>query len=327
MAFESSPFRPAAWASGPHAQTLLGRFLRPSVGPKYQRERIETPDGDFLDLDWAPEVDPSGPIALILHGLEGSSDRGNVRNVCRALMARGVNPVVLNFRGCGGEPNRLPRFYHSGETGDPRLVLSRIRARHPSRRLGAVGFSLGGNVLLKLLGEDAHGGAGLLDAAAAMSVPYDLAAGCRLLEQSRMGRAYSGHFLRSLHSKVRSKEAMLAPLLALDSVFSARTIWEFDDRATAPLNGFEDAAHYYRMCSSSGYLAAIRVPTLLLHAEDDPFLPVDSIPVQALLENPRLSMVRQRHGGHVGFLEGTPWAPRFWGDEEVARFLADQLLA
>ena len=119
---------------------------------------------------------------------------------------------------------------------------------------------------------------------------------------------------------------MLEPLLALDSVFSASTIWEFDDLATAPLNGFENAAHYYRTCSSSGFLAAIRVPTLLLHADDDPFLPADSIPIQPLLENPRLSMVRQRHGGHVGFLEGTPWAPRFWGDDEAARFLADQLL-
>lgn len=326
MAFQSRPFKPAPWASGPHAQTLLGRYLRSSAGPDYERERIETPDGDFLDLDWAPEVDRSGPIALILHGLEGSSDRGNVRSVCRALMARGVSPVVMNFRGCGGEPNRLPRFYHSGETGDPGLVLELIRARHPSRRLGAIGFSLGGNVLLKLLGEDAVGGAGLLHAAAAISVPYDLAAGCKLLEQSRMGRAYAGHFLRSLRSKVHSKGAMLEPLLDLDAVSEARTIWEFDDRATAPLNGFEDAEHYYRVCSSSGFLAAIRVPTLLLHAEDDPFLPVDSIPVQPLLENPRLSMVRKRHGGHVGFLEGPPWALRFWADDEAARFLADQFL-
>ena len=179
---------------------------------------------------------------------------------------------------------------------------------------------------MKLLGEDPLGGASLVRAAAAISVPYDLAAGSRLLEQSRMGRMYSAHFLRSLHGKVRSKETMLEPLLELDAVFSARTIWEFDDRATAPLSGFEDAAHYYRVCSSSGFLAAIRVPTLLLHAEDDPFLPCDSIPMQPLLENPKLSMVRHRRGGHVGFLEGTPWAPRFWGDEEAARFLAGQLL-
>ena len=181
-------------------------------------------------------------------------------------------------------------------------------------------------MLLKLLGEDPLGAASLLDAAAAISVPYDLAAGSKLLERSRMGRAYSRYFLRSLRSKVRSKESMLEPLLALDSVFSASTIWEFDDRATAPLNGFENAAHYYRTCSSSGFLAAIGVPTLLLHAEDDPFLPADSIPIQPLLDNPRLSMVRQRHGGHVGFLEGTPWAPHFWGDDEAARFLADQML-
>ena len=327
VTFEPRPFRAAAWASGPHAQTLLARILRSASGPTYERERIEVPDGDFLDLDWAPEVDPSAPIVLVLHGLEGSAERGNVRSVCREFIARGVRPVVLNFRGCGGEPNRTPHFYHSGETGDPRLVLERIRAQHPSHRIGALGFSLGGNVLLKLLGEDPLGGSGLVDVAAAISVPYDLAAGSRLLEQSRMGRFYAAHFLRSLHSKVRSKEKMLEPLLELEAVFSARTIWEFDDRATAPLNGFEDAAHYYRVCSSSGFLEAIRIPTLLLHAEDDPFLPTDSIPIQPLLENPQLSMVRHRRSGHVGFLEGTPWAPRFWGEQEAARFLADQLLA
>lgn len=326
MTFASRPFRPAAWASGPHAQTLLARILRSASGPAYERERIEIPDGDFLDLDWAPEVDRSEPIVLVLHGLEGSANRGNVRGVCRELIARGVRPVVLNFRGCGGEPNRLPQFYHSGETGDPRYVLEQIRARYPSCRIGAIGFSLGGNVLLKLLGEDPRGGADLVQAAVAISVPYDLAAGSRLLEQSLMGRFYSAHFLRSLHAKVRSKETMLEPLLELDAVFSSRTIWEFDDRATAPLNGFEDAAHYYRVCSSSGFLAAIGVPTLLLHAEDDPFLPADSIPIQPLLENPQLSMVRHRRGGHVGFLEGPPWAPRFWADEEAARYLAGQLL-
>lgn len=320
--FQPRPFRPAVWAPGPHAQTLLARAIRPPTTLVYQRERVETPDGDFLDLDWAPEADESGPIALVLHGLEGSADRRYVRNVCSELQVRGVRSVVMNFRGCSGESNLKPHFYHSGETGDPRFVLQMIRERYPSRRVGALGFSLGGNVLLKLLGEDEAGGVGLVQAAAAVSVPYDLAAGCELLEQSVMGRVYSGYFMRSLRGKVQLKQEMLEPLLDLEAVLAARTIREFDERATAPLNGFDSAAHYYRECSSDGFLQSIRVPTFLLHAEDDPFLPPRSIPTEPVQENPHLSMARHARGGHVGFIEGTPTRPRFWAEEESARFLA-----
>lgn len=322
---EVRPFTPARWASGCHVQTLLARALRPSRGPVFRRERLETPDGDFIDVDWGPEVDAHAPIVLVLHGLEGSSTRRYVLSASRELLACGIRPVAMNFRGCSGESNRALHFYHSGDTRDPAWLLGLIRERHPGRLLGALGFSLGGNVLLKMLGERTDGGAGLLDAAAAMSVPYDLAAGSALMERTRMGRFYSDYFMRSLLSKVRSKHARLAEVLDMEAVVNARTIWEFDEHATAPLNGFRDAADYYARSSSTGFVPDIRVPTLLLHSEDDPFLPREAIPIAAARENPWLTLSLQSRGGHVGFLGGTLRAPRFWGEEEAARFLGGAL--
>lgn len=322
MSFEPAGWRAARWARNPHAQTLAARVLRPDRGPVFRRERLETPDGDFLDVDWGPDPGPHAPVVLVLHGLEGSSRRGYVRSVARELLAREVRPVALNFRGCGGEPNRTLRFYHSGETGDPAFVLEEVRRRHPGRRVGALGFSLGGNVLLKLLGERADGGPGLVSAAAVMSVPYDLAAGCAHLERTVAGRFYAGFFLRSLKAKVVAKAAALAGAVDLEAVARARTIREFDDLVTAPLHGFADAADYYERSSSARFLAGIRVPTLLMHARDDPFLPAEAIPLEEVARNANLMLSLQEAGGHVGFLAGPPWKPRFWADEEVARFLA-----
>jgi predicted alpha/beta-fold hydrolase len=290
-----------------------------------ERERLWTPDEDFLDLDWAADLGHDAPIVLVMHGLEGSAQRRYMRNVARELVRAGVRPVALNFRGCSGEPNRAPHFYHSGKTDDPQFVLTTLRERYPNRPIGALGFSLGGNVLLKLMGERADGGRGLLDAAAVISVPYDLAAGCSLLERSWMGRFYTSYFLRSLQAKVRLKNGVLAQLLDLKAADRIRTIREFDDKVTAPLHGFESAAAYYQDASSIRYLEGIQVPTLLLHAEDDPFLPPDFIPTRQAESSPYLHLELHRLGGHVGFLEGTPMNPSFWAEEETARFLGEYL--
>jgi uncharacterized protein len=319
-------FKPAFWAAGPHAQTLAARLLRPADGPDVERERIATPDDDFLDLDWGPNPGEGAPVVLVVHGLEGSASRRYVRNLCRELLRAGMRPVALNLRGCGGEPNRALHFYHSGKTDDPGLVLERLRARHPDRPIGAVGFSLGGNMILKLMGEREDGGRGALDAAVAVSVPYDLAAGSALLERSTMGRGYATYFLRSLKRKLRMKEERLGRVIDLDAAFAARTIWEFDERATAPLHGFASAAEYYDESSSARFLQGIRVPTLMIHAEDDPFLPCESIPVSDAGRNPFLHLALEPRGGHVGFLAGPPWSPSFWAEEEAARYLAGQLI-
>ena len=324
---ELTPFEPATGFAGPHAQTLVARVRRSPRGPELRRERLATPDGDFVDLDWGPDPAPDAPIVLILHGLEGSARRRYVRSVARELLRLGVRPVGLNFRGCSGEPNRALRFYHSGETTDPSFVLATIRGREPGRRVGALGFSLGGNVLLKLLGERDDGGVGLVEAAVAMSVPYDLSAGCALLERSAMGQLYAAYFLRSLRRKVRAKEEALRGSIDVLAAVGARTIRAFDDALTAPLAGFADAAESYRLCSSQRFLPTIRTPTLLLHAEDDPFLPRDRIPTEAASANPRITLSLHPRGGHVGFLGGSLARPRFWGDETAAAWLAARLHA
>jgi hypothetical protein len=306
---------------------VAGKLLRGGMGAvSLRRERWSTPDGDFLDLDFTPDPDPESPLVLVLHGLEGSARRGYCMEAYRRLLPRGVAAVGLNFRACGGEANDRARAYHSGETGDPGWVLERLRERHPDRPLGALGFSLGGNVLLKLLGERADGGRGLLAAAVAVSVPYDLGAGADHLGRGLTGRVYTHYFLRSLLAKARAKAHLLSELVDLEAAGRARTLRTFDDLVTAPLHGFEGAEHYYRESSAAAYLSGIRVPTLLLHSDDDPFMPPDALPLDAIRTNAHLHPVLTQGGGHVGFVAGTPARPRFWAEESAARFLAACLL-
>ncbi|HCR04912.1 MAG TPA: hypothetical protein DIU18_06975 [Gemmatimonadetes bacterium] len=326
LPFTPRPFSPPLWARNPHVQTLAGKFLRPRPPVPLRREQWETPDGDFILMDFADEGMEGAPTVLLLHGLEGSARQPYALLSYRAMRQHGLAPVGMNFRSCGGEPNRLARSYHSGETGDPRWVLERLRARWPDRPLGALAFSIGGNVLMKLLGDAGEAGTELVEAAAVVSVPFDLNHSADALERGPLVRAYARHFLRSLVGKTQAKEELLAPLVSSDEVCQARTIREFDDRATAPIHGFAGAAHYYASCSSAPTLAAVRVPTLVLHSRDDPFLPREALPERAFALNRVFVPVISDHGGHVGFVEGPPWAPRFWAEEEAARFLAAILL-
>ena len=266
-------------------------------------------------------------MILLLHGLEGFTHRPYMIQAAVALTAGRMATVGLNFRSCSGEPNLQPRLYHSGGTEDVAHVLGLLRDRWPRRSLGALGFSLGGNVLLKLMGEREDGGTALLDAAVGISVPYDLAAGAIYLERGIMGRFYTRYFLKSLKGKVRAKDRLLETVLDLEKVYASETIIEFDDHATGPLHGFEDAADYYRKCSSNQFLGRIRVPTLLFHALNDPFLPPRAIPHEAVANNPALFPAFAKRGGHVGFLGGAiPGLPTFWTEDEGTRFFREMLL-
>lgn len=320
------PFHPSPWLPGPHLQTLGGKLLRRDPGLQLRRARLDTPDGDFLDLDVGPDPRSGAPVVLVLHGLEGSSDRSYVRSTLSALFRAGIRGVAMNFRGCSGEPNRRARFYHSGETGDLRLVLDHLAERFPDRLLGAVGWSLGGNVLLKHLGEEEERGPERVKAAAAVSVPFDLAAGSRKIEKGLWGQLYTRYFLRMLRQKIRVKRHLLKERIDVDGALRAPTLWAFDDLATAPLHGFDDASDYYARSSSSRFLDRIRVPTLLVQARNDPFLPAERLPEKAVAANPKLVPRFTDRGGHVGFVEGPPWAPSFWAEEEAARFLAGHLV-
>lgn len=322
----SPTFHAPGWIPGAHAQTIGGRLLRKTSGVTFRKERLDTPDGDFLDLEYATveefPLPGDAPLVLKLHGLEGSAHSGYSVELARSLARRGVRSVGLNFRSCGGELNRTARFYHSGDTDDLALVLAHLLRQTPPEQLGALGFSLGGNVLLKYLGEQGAAAANQLRATVAVSVPYDLAA-CADRMSEGAGRVYAAFFLRSLRAKVRAKAALLDGRCQVDRALRARRVREFDEAITAPLHGFASAEEYYQSSSAGQFLGAVAVPTLLIHSMDDPIALPESIPHRAIAENRWLETAFTEEGGHVGFVAGPgPWAPTFWAEERGAEFLA-----
>ncbi len=311
-------FTPTWWLPGPHLQTLWPALVRRPRPVRTTRERFELPDGDFVDLDRTGE---SGPIVVILHGLQGSSRSSYVRGLLGAFLQRGWRGVVMHFRGCSGEPNRLPRTYHSGETGDLGHVVRGLRERHPSTPVAAVGFSLGGNVLLKWLAE--RGAAAEIAAAAVVSVPFRLAGAADRLDRG-FSRVYTRYLITDLHRTVRRKFRRRPCPIDLAAMRREKTFRGFDDRVTAPLHGFRDAEHYYDVASCRQYLREVARPTLIVHALDDPFMTRDVVPGSGELA-PSIRLELSAAGGHVGFVEGvTPWSARYWLEDRIPRFLAEQ---
>lgn len=315
-----SEFRAPWWLPGPHSMTLFAALASRPPRVSTRRERWELPDGDYLDLDWVGAEGREAPLVVVLHGLEGSVDSPYARGVLHQVAARGWGGVLLHFRGCSGAPNRLPRGYHSGETGDLRQLLARLRSEYGSRRLMAVGYSLGGNVLLKYLGEE--GEAAPLAAAVAVSVPMMLAPCADRLGRG-FSRLYDWWLLRSLRAALITKLATV-PLgeLTAARVAALRRLRELDDVVTAPLHGFRDADDYYARSSSRPYLSRIRAPTWILHARDDPFMTEAVLP-EAHELSPTVTLELSEAGGHVGFVDGSsPLSPRRWLDARVVELLA-----
>ncbi len=312
----NADFKPHPWLRGPHLQTLWAALLRRRSRPNVSRERLELEDGDFLDLSWMP-VSP-GPVVLVLHGLEGSLRSPYAANLLTTLHARGYHPVLMHFRGCSGEPNRLPRRYHFGDTGDLDLVRRHIRTRFADKPLAMVGFSLGGNVLLKWLGET--GNATDVAGAVAVSVPFNLHDAADRLNIG-LSQIYQYHLLRKLKASVRSKQTLLTPHVDIKKVLRSRSFWEFDDWLTAPLHGFRDVDDYYTRATSLPYLQKIETPTLVLHARDDPFMLPQNVPDETALSKSTLLELSDA-GGHVGFVStlanGTP---NYWLQERILRYL------
>ena len=323
-------YTPAWWVPGRHAQTLWGRLFRrpPVVGTRL--ERWPTADDDEIEVH---RLDSSGanpqrlPRLILLHGLEGTIRSNYIQGTLALARDRGWAADVLIFRGCGTRMNRQRRIYHSGETSDLNLVVERVARENPDQPIVLAGFSLGGNVLLKWLGEQGEGLRPQIRGTAAVSVPYDLESGARRIEHG-FSRIYTYHFLRSLIAKARVKLMAYPDLFDEARLDTVRTLFDFDDVVTAPVHGFLGAHDYYSRSSCLQYLGAVRTPTLLLSSTDDPFMSretADSV-LSVALRNALLNVEFHDCGGHVGFVDGRlPFRSRYFAEARVVEFLSSQL--
>jgi predicted alpha/beta-fold hydrolase len=314
-----SRFRAARFIRNPHLQTLWPVYRRPRPHMALSRQRLELDDGDFIDLSWAGES--RHPVVIVIHGLEGSLRSHYAKPQMAALRDCGFAVAFMHLRGSGSAPNRLDRSYHAGASDDLEAVIRLLQAegRNP---VAAVGFSLGANLLLKYLGE--RGRSNPLRAAVAISVPFRLEQAAQRLEHG-LSRIYNRYLLGHLKANYRRKFLGRASPLDID-LDAIHNLYDYDDRITAPLNGFQGADDYYRRCSSIGYLKGIATPTLIMHALDDPFMYASSVPGAEDL-GPEVVLELARNGGHVGFIGGALQRPVYWAERRAAEFVRQEALA
>jgi hypothetical protein len=315
---ESSYLAPA-WLPGGHLQTLYPYFFSPKPSLPYRRERWELPDGDFLDADWI-DGRPNAPLLVLFHGLEGNAQGHYALALMQEVKKLGWAGVVVHFRGCSGTPNRLARAYFAGDSAEIGCVLNRLRVQH-SGDLYAAGYSLGGNALLRWLGEQGTHAATVLNAAVAVSAPLDLTAAGHTLDQGINRLLYVRHFLRSLKHKARLKAVRHPNLFNAQAVKQASTLWQFDHHYTAPLHGYRSANDYWTRAASLPVLQYIAVPTLLINARNDPFLPGHTLPETNQVSS-SVTLDFPAQGGHVGFVSGHFPGHVQWLPTRIVTFLA-----
>ncbi len=316
-------FTPAWWLPGPNLQTLWGKFMRPRLPLNLRLERLDTPDGDFLDL-YHLSGKANAPLLVLLHGLEGSLRSHYIHGLLEQASVRGWNATVLLFRSCGDSLNKTRRFYHSGETTDLSFTIDHLASVYPNADLLVAGVSLGGNVLLKYLGERGEQVSPRIRGAAAVSVPYDLAKAADYIDKG-FSRVYQRSFIQSLQVKALAKLDQFPDLVTTERIQSIRTMRDFDNSITAPLHGFRDADDYYSQSSAIRWVRNVRVDTLLLSAVDDPFLPPEVLGhvLTEAEDNPFLHLEFTPNGGHVGFVGGSnPFRPSYYMEDRVGDFLA-----
>jgi uncharacterized protein len=321
-------YSPAWWIPGGHLRTLWGKIFRRQRPAPTAMERWDTPDGDFLEIHRLHASEGS-PRLLLLHGLEGTVRSHYAQALLNEARRRGWGADLLIFRSCGSELNRTRRFYHSGETSDTAFVLDRIIEQHPLSPIGIAGVSLGGNVLLRFLGERGTDLPPQLSAAAAISVPFDLLRSSRRINRG-FSRVYQRFFLGSLRQKAEQKRLRFPDLAPADKIAGLRTLEDFDNLVTGPLHGFRDARDYYEKASSLPILEAIRINTLLLSAVDDPMLPPEVLEEvrEIARRNPNLHPEFVEKGGHAGFIAGSvPWRPFYYAEYRVGVFFAERFAA
>lgn len=318
----SSSFKPAWWLKNSHIQTIYSSIARKNSQAQIDcTERLELPDGDFIDLAWATNgLDNDKPLVVFLHGLGGSINSSYVAAQLKAYNACGWRAVFMHFRGASGVANRLARAYHSGETGDLDYLLRELHRREPNTKKAVVGISIGGNVLLKWLGE--QGQQNLIAGAVAVSVPFELSAVADSISNG-FAKVYQGYLIKRMRAVFNQKVITHPELLQdyLQPLKTAKTFWEFDDKITAPLYGFADVHDYYTRSSSRQYLSAIKTRTLIIHALDDPFMTRRVVPGQKELGND-VTLELSENGGHVGFV-GTDSSGKlqYWLDKRVPEYL------
>lgn len=316
-----SAFEAPFWARNRHVQTIWPRFFVRKPRPALSWEKFDTPDGDFVELAWSKNKSSQKGLVVIFHGLEGSAESHYAAHLMAMLDKLGWRYVLVHFRGCGPSQNQTARSYHSGETADNRLVLESLKSRFPDQPLIAIGYSLGGNMLLKMLGESESND--LLHQAIVVSPPFDLAR-CSESIAKGFSRIYQKHLLKSMRRKFEQKYARYDYVkllgLRIEELQNFRSFYDFDDRITGPLHGFANARDYYSRCSANRFMQKISVPTLVLHAKDDPFMSPDIVP-QAEQISPAVTIELSERGGHVGFLQGSFWRPKFWVNERIASLL------
>ena len=321
-------YSPAWWIPGGHLQTLWGKLFRRQPPAPTRLERWDTPDGDFIEVHRLA-ASRGAPRILVLHGLEGSVRSHYAQGLLNEAYNRGWAADLLIFRSCGSQPNLTRRFYHSGETSDAAFVLDTIARENPKSPLAIVGVSLGGNVLLRLLAEQAANLPRQLKAAAAVSVPFDLSRSSQRINRG-LSRLYQRFFLGSLRRKALEKVGRFPDLAPAGAIAALRTLRDFDNLITGPIHGFRDAEDYYRRASSLPALHRIKLKTLLLSAADDPMLPPEVLDdVRRVVgSNPSLVLEFQKKGGHAGFVAGfAPWRPFYYAEYRVGEFFAAQFEA
>ncbi len=314
---QKSRFKPLWYLKNPHAQTLLANLIHPSL-PQVRYETLPLADGDSLDLACGSAEGEN--TVLILHGLEGSLKSAYAQRMMNALNARGIPAVFMFFRGCNGRPNKALRSYHSGETDDLRQVIQHLKARG-SKRIALVGYSLGGNVTLKYLGEARTDDA--IVCATATSVPLLLDV-CATRMNRGFSRIYQRDLMRRLKNKVIQKQSILLAAGINQDPLKLKTFVEFDDALTAPTHGFKNAQDYYQRCSSRQFLKHIDKPTLIIHSKDDPFMTQQAIPGEDEISS-QVTLELSEHGGHVGFIGGSLLKPEYWLEKRIIDFIQPYL--
>ncbi|MEM9990931.1 MAG: alpha/beta fold hydrolase [Bacteroidota bacterium] len=311
-------YRPPFLLRNRHLNTVFAPLFRRQKRPPFVRQRLTTKDGDFLDIDLliADDTSPNQRLVVLCHGLEGSSESQYVLALAKLFHADNWDVVALNYRGCSGEMNRLPQMYHSGMTSDLDMVIQHLEA--PYQSIGIVGISMGGNLSLVYVGEQSADISPKIKGLVAISVPTDLVAGVRQIMRP-INYVYEQRFLRSLLAKMRLKSKQYPAIFTTKKIKRVRTLYEFDDTFTAPLHGFKDALDYYTQCSSGRFIDQIRVPTLIINALDDPFLPSACYPQDAVQNNSYVDLLTPKYGGHVGFVEfGQSY---YWEERRSLQFL------